>query len=352
MMILGSEAKLENDNRGVNVSRGLRARVEMGLWPGVAPLGYLNVYRTDRPCRIKVDPVRAPIIRRLFEKVALDHASVRNAYAWLKGEAGFRTRGGKDWALSGVYRALQNPFYYGRFEYPHKSGHWYKGKHQPIITKALFDAAQARIDRERSVRERHEFAFTRMIKCGLCGSGISAVEKFKPLKNGGVSRYVYYGCTRGRDRFCKARYITEENLMNELAGVIDRVDVDDLGTRIKLEEEVRRFNAFQETVFGRDPRQSPPAAVDVKAYAKYLLRDGSLSEKREILSQLRARLIYRDQKIYLQEEGAGHAAGKGVIPDEPKPSPTSVPVAGAKSREPAPSHDQGPIRNGDSSGRD
>ena len=42
LMILGSQAKLENDNRGINVKRGLRARCEMGLWPTVAPLGYLN----------------------------------------------------------------------------------------------------------------------------------------------------------------------------------------------------------------------------------------------------------------------------------------------------------------------
>jgi len=42
LMILGSQAKLENDNRGINVKRGLRTRVEMGLWPGVAPVGYLN----------------------------------------------------------------------------------------------------------------------------------------------------------------------------------------------------------------------------------------------------------------------------------------------------------------------
>lgn len=37
LMILGSQAKLENDNRGINVKRGLRTRVEMGLWLGVAP---------------------------------------------------------------------------------------------------------------------------------------------------------------------------------------------------------------------------------------------------------------------------------------------------------------------------
>ncbi|MFA4937594.1 MAG: recombinase family protein, partial [Patescibacteria group bacterium] len=39
LMILGSQAKLENDNKVVNVKRGLRARCEMGLWPCTAPTG-------------------------------------------------------------------------------------------------------------------------------------------------------------------------------------------------------------------------------------------------------------------------------------------------------------------------
>ncbi len=42
LMILGSQAKLENDNRGINVKRGLRTRVEMGLWPGTAPSAILT----------------------------------------------------------------------------------------------------------------------------------------------------------------------------------------------------------------------------------------------------------------------------------------------------------------------
>ena len=31
---------------------------------------------------------------------------------------------------------------YGTFEYPKESGQWYQGKHEPIITKELFDKAQ------------------------------------------------------------------------------------------------------------------------------------------------------------------------------------------------------------------
>lgn len=43
LMILGSQAKLENDNKSINVKRGLKTKCEMGLWPSVAPTGYLKL---------------------------------------------------------------------------------------------------------------------------------------------------------------------------------------------------------------------------------------------------------------------------------------------------------------------
>ena len=49
-MILCSQAKLENDNKSINVKRGLKTRVEMGLWPAPAPAGYLKEKRMDRKC--------------------------------------------------------------------------------------------------------------------------------------------------------------------------------------------------------------------------------------------------------------------------------------------------------------
>ncbi len=39
LMILGSQAKLENDNKAVNVKRGLRQKIRNGVWPGWAPVG-------------------------------------------------------------------------------------------------------------------------------------------------------------------------------------------------------------------------------------------------------------------------------------------------------------------------
>jgi len=303
LMILGSQAKLENDNRGVNVKRGLRARAEMGLWPGLAPLGYLNQNRMDRKCQIIVDEARAPIIKQMYEKVAYEKMSGRKVYNWLRYDLNFYTRGNKPLTLSGVYRILGNPIYYGMYEYPRESGNWYQGKHKPLVTQELFDKAQAQLTRDNIVRENKEFAFTKLFTCGYCESGISAEEKYKQLKDGTSAKYIYYGCSRARDRNCKNKYIREEELIDELLKIMDKVNINELGMRQKLMDEIKRFNKLQKIV----NKQTGKALVEendvnIRQYAKYLLKEGSVIEKRELLANLRSRLTYKDKKITLVQE--------------------------------------------------
>ena len=178
LMILGSQAKLENDQKGVNVKRGLRARCEMGLWPGVAPVGYLNQKEMDKKCQVILDSERAPIIKKIFEKMAYEKWSGRKIHQWLKFELNFKSVGNHNLALSNIYRLLQNSFYYGKFEYPRGSDNWYKGKHEPIVSKEVFDKVQIQLKRDNIVRQSKEFAFTKLMVCGLCGSGISTEEKY------------------------------------------------------------------------------------------------------------------------------------------------------------------------------
>ncbi|OFX80036.1 MAG: hypothetical protein A2X20_04090 [Bacteroidetes bacterium GWE2_40_15] len=302
LMILGSTAKLENDHRGENVKRGLRTRVEMGLWPGVAPLGYLDQGRMDKKCQKIIDPIRAPIIKQMFEKVAYEKWSGRKLYNWLKHDLNFKTRGNKTLALGSVYRIFENPFYYGMYEYPRDSGNWYTGKHEAIVTKELYEQAQNQLKRDQIVRENKEFAFTKLFTCGLCGSGVTAEEKYKQRKDGGHTRYVYYGCTRARDRDCKNPYIREEELIVELLKIIDQIDINEFGMKEKLNEEIKRFSRFEKLFRGGS---SVPNGVtedmDIRAYVKYLLREGSVTEKRELLGNLRSRLVYRDKTITLLE---------------------------------------------------
>ena len=299
LMILGSQAKLENDNRGVNVKRGLRTRVEMGLWPGQAPLGYLNQKHLDKKCQLLVDPFRAPIVKKMFEKVAYEKMSGRKIYNWLRFEANFYTRGNKPLTLGGVYRILNNQFYHGIFEHPKESGNWYTGKHEPLITQDLFDKAQLQLKRDNIQRENKEFSFTKLFTCGYCSSGISAEEKWKDLKDGTHTKYFYYSCSRARDRNCKNKYIREEELITELLKILDKVDINELGMRQKLEDEIARFNIFQRSVLGSTDKVGNRKDTDIRNYAKYILKEGMVTEKRELLANLRSKIVYKDKELTL-----------------------------------------------------
>lgn len=296
LMILGAQGKLENDQKGLNVKRGLRARCEMGLWPAPAPTGYVNHPDRGKKCHIIVDPHRAPVIKQMFEKVGLEGWSGRKLYRWLQ-EIKFKTSGGKLLWLSNVYKILDNPLYYGEFQYPAKTGIWYKGNHEPIITKDLFMKVQERIHLERSVKvSKKDFAFTKLMICGLCGSGITGEEKFKKLKNGNITKYIYYGCTRGKDKDCKGGYIREEELILQLVKIIDQVSVDELGLRKRLEEEFERHLKFQRMIGVPDLKKTKVDA-DMRQYAKYILQEGNIFEKRELLNDLKSRIILQNKQI-------------------------------------------------------
>ncbi len=299
LMILGSQAKLENDNKAVNVKRGLKARCEMGLRPSVAPTGYLNEKHFDKKCQVRLDPKRAPIIKQMFEKVAYEHLSGRKVFRWLR-DIGFKTKNGKPLVLGNIYLLLRNTFYYGEFEYPVGSNNWYQGKHTPLITKELFDKVQVNIKEHYIPKtESKEFSFTKLIKCGYCGSGITADEKFKKLKNGGVNRHVYYFCTKARNIDCKNPLINEPSLINELIELVDRIDLDELGVKTKIEQEIARFNKFRIGVLGHK-KEVNTTEIDIRNYAKYLLREGTIIEKRELLSLLKSKLTLKDKKIILE----------------------------------------------------
>ena len=299
LMILCSQAKLENDNKSINVKRGLRTRCEMGLWPAPAPMGYLNEKRVDRKGYVLVDPERAPIIRQMFENVAYNNWSGHKLYHWLKFDLNFKTPlGNKGLMLSSIYMILNNTFYYGVFEYPRKSGLWYTGKHEPIITKELFNLVQEKI-RTRIVKvEDKEFAFTRLMSCKLCGSGVCADEKFKKQKNGNIHRYVYYGCTKKRDLTCTSGYIKEEDLVIQFQNLLNIIDLNEIGIKDKLRGEVERFKKFHYMFLGTKEKISIDD-INIRNYAKYLLAEGTDTEKRELMSCFKSKILLANKIVAL-----------------------------------------------------
>lgn len=238
----------------------------------------------------------------MFEKVAYEKWSGRRIYNWLKFDLNFKTiNGNKHLTLSNVYSILDNHFYYGTFEYPRKSGNWYKGKHEPIITRELYEKVQERLKRDKIVRgESKEFAFTRLLRCGVCDSGICAEEKFKNLKDGTVARYVYYGCNRSKDRNCKGGYIREEELIEQMVGLIDQLELDVKSVKKKFDEEYKRMTRFQKTFLGsKTPKVE--YELDIKQYMIHVLKEGSIEERRELLQTLRSKVVLKEKKISVEK---------------------------------------------------
>ena len=92
----------------------------------------------------------------------------------------------------------------------------------------------------------------------------------------------------------------EENLIEQLCGVIDQVDIDELGAKRLIEREIARFNKLNKAVLGTESKASGKGAMNIKAYAKYLLEEGTLEEKRDLLQYLRGKLVIEDKKIRLE----------------------------------------------------
>ena len=127
-------------------------------------------------------------------------------------QSGIHSKNGKRLHRDRISFILSNPFYYGHFRY---AGEIYEGKHQPVITKKIFDKAQE-VLKERG-RPHHKpknepKAFCSLLSCAECGMGITAeVQK----------GHVYYRCTKKRGN-CSQPYVREEKLDRQLSAMLQK----------------------------------------------------------------------------------------------------------------------------------
>ncbi len=300
LMILCSQAKLENDNRGVNVKRGIRAKCEMGWRPCMPPIGYYN--RAFNGVKdIVEDPERAPYIKEMFERIALRGDSGRTVKKWLD-KNGFTTRSGAMVTLSQIYLMLKNPFYYGVFEYPKKSGTWYDGSHPKLVSKELFDKVQIQLQVPRKSKwGMKEFAFRGLVNCASCGSLITGEEKFKKLVDGKRNRIVYYHCTRQVDYSCKEPYIRQEALEEQMLIIISALNINDVHVTERLRYNLREYMNMTKSLVtqgnGADVRTQTEL---LRSYSRYLIESGNEKQKAEFLKNLKLPLMLNSRKLKIK----------------------------------------------------
>ena len=299
LMILCSQAKLENDNRAINVKRGIRAKCEMGWRPCMPPLGYYN--RAFGGIKdIVIDPERGPIVKEMFFRAAYLGESGRKLKKWLD-SINFTTRSGKNAQVSLILSMLKNPFYYGEFKYPIDNGRWYKGSHEPLITKEIFDIVQGiRIGPRKTKWGSKKFAYKMLLKCGNCVANIVGEEKFKKLFNGNFSHHIYYHCSKTLDNGCGKHYITEEELEKKLISFIESLDISKIEVSQSLKASFEEYKKIASQVLTQQNMDVKDYDIDIKSYARYIFKEGSSREKGEFIRGLGIPLYLNNKKIYLE----------------------------------------------------
>ncbi len=87
-------------------------------------------------------------------------------------------------------------------------------------------------------------------------------------------------------------------MIEQLTKLIDKISIKQLGARKQLQIEIDRYERFTQGVLGQNVGNSQKPKVNIREYAKYVLKNGTREEKRELLSHLETKLYLKDQVIY------------------------------------------------------
>src|SRR3990167_3864990 len=196
-----------------NTARGLRQKARRGEFPGFAPIGYIN-----NPVIKKIELHRknAKIVKKLFEVYATGKVNLKYIAEFME-KSGLKSRKNNRCNQSRISAIITNPIYYGHFRH---AGEIYEGNHKPIITKELFDKANAVLQsRNRQPNEKfNPRPLCGLLSCGSCGMSITGEIKIKRQKNGNKHFYTYYHCSKkSKTRKCDEPCIRGEELERQLS---------------------------------------------------------------------------------------------------------------------------------------
>lgn len=196
------------------VKRGLASKAAKGWYPTRAPLGYRNNKET---AQIDPDPKKFPLLQRAWKMMETGCYTVPQIGELLCSWGFPKT------SRSNLYKLFDNPFYYGTFRY---AGELYPGRHRPMVSRSTFEQVQRIIHKPSHIQpKKHEFAFTGLMRCGVCGCLITAERRVKNYKTTGNTRvYTYYHCTGSKG--CSASGVREEYIESRIAEVLERCRLD------------------------------------------------------------------------------------------------------------------------------
>lgn len=216
-------AKKWSNDISRKVKMGHLESAEQGYYPHFPPVGYKRNENRD----IVKDKIFAPLVSKLYDLVIAKHYSLTTITEMLY-DFGLRNphRGchkNKRMKLTSLKEIIENPFYYGNFIW---KKNLYEGKHEPIISKAVWDKANAVLQSENKPynRDESDYYFTGLLKCSECGGSISGAytikNKGKPEK---AKKYRYYRCRQQKNHrikgYVRENYLADKALLSIVKGI-------------------------------------------------------------------------------------------------------------------------------------
>ena len=240
-----------------NTARGLRQKARNGDYPGLAPFGYIN---NSNIKKIAIHHKNAKLVKKIFELYATGSVRLEDLSKVLE-NGDIKSKNNNRVHISRISHIISNPIYYGHFRH---AGEIYEGKHEPIISKELFDKANAvlrgksqRIDIKTDPRP-----FCGILKCGSCGMSITGENRIKTQKNGTKHFYTYYHCSKkSKTQKCFEPCIRGEELERQLSATLSEyIMPKELATKffemLDIEEEMNKHTANEAVLELKEEEQN------------------------------------------------------------------------------------------------
>lgn len=202
-------ARFYTNNLSEEVRKGQKEKISQGWLPAKPPVGYRTIGEKGHKTHI-IDESSAPLVKKMFELYSSGNYSL-NALAATMHKEGLRNREGGKVGKSRMHEQMSDPFYYGKIRW---NDEIYEGQHEPLISKELFEAVQAKLMRktDNPQYKKHLPVFKAKIKCEECG-GIIAWE---------TQKGHWYGHCNHYKKCSQKAYVRQEKVEEQLFPHFDK----------------------------------------------------------------------------------------------------------------------------------
>ncbi len=268
--VLSAVAEIERENILVQTMEGRKQKAREGKWNGgQAPFGYTL---DSKKGMLLVNPDEAEIVKIIFNKFVNEGlgadsiSNYLNQHGYVKTK--YRSHELNYFTRSLVRKILDNPVYIGKIAYGKSSTEKIKGTrdqyhrvrnddfllaeglHEAIIDLDLWEGARAKRE-ETGVKWvkthslEHEHILTGLLKCPVCGVGMSGtVRRRKNKSTGEYKDDFYYRCKHRKkineSDFCNCSLVLNQN---ELNGEVERHIMDLVNNKDGRDFIIRRMES-------------------------------------------------------------------------------------------------------------